>query len=67
MTTLYSYEPSSNSFTAVSEPSPSESYHYWSEASQSYLPYEPSPVEWTEYYEPSVVDLYSYEESTESY
>jgi len=64
---LYFYVASTNSFKAVNEPSPSESYHYWSESAQSYLPYEPSPVEWTDYYEPSAVELFIYDTTSGSY
>lgn len=41
---LYSFDQPTQDFYTVSEPNPYTSYYYYSEESQSYLPYEPTPV-----------------------
>jgi len=54
------WHPSTSYFQIETEPSPYQSYYYYEPSTQSYLPYEPSPVQWTSYYEEPTVELYSY-------
>ena len=43
-TDLYYYEPSTEQYYVASEPSPFAEYYTWSEQTQSYQSYTPSPV-----------------------
>jgi hypothetical protein len=58
--TIYTYEPSTDSYVSVETPSPDTTYFYYEPSTQAYEYYEPSPVsapiytynEYTEVYEP---------------
>jgi len=64
---LYTYEESSGSYVPAREWSPSVSYFFYSEATDSYRSYQPTSAVWTEYYEAPSVSLYWREPSTQTY
>jgi hypothetical protein len=64
---LYWYEPSTETYEPVSEPSPYLSYYWYEPSTQTYFEYSPSPLAWTSTFEEPSVPLYYYDESTSSY
>jgi hypothetical protein len=64
---LFTYQEVTESYVPAREPSPVESYYFWSEETNSYRTYTPTPAVWTEYYETPSVSLYYYEPQTETY
>jgi hypothetical protein len=64
---LYSWNEYSEAYESSSSPNPYWSYYTFSEATGTYNSYEPTPARWTNYYGVPSVDLYSYDESTNSY
>jgi hypothetical protein len=41
------------------EPSPYNTYYYYEASTESYVEYEPTPVQWTDFYEVPTVELYT--------
>jgi hypothetical protein len=64
---LYSWNEYTGEYEQSSSPSPYADYYVFSSATNQYTGYNPTPVVWTKFYATPSVDLYSYDESTNSY
>lgn len=60
--TVYSYNPSTNSYYEPSNLSPYDSYYTWNSITNTWESYEPTPITWTSYWETPSVSLYTYDE-----
>jgi hypothetical protein len=54
-------------FTYVAEPSPYQSYYGWNLPTQTYEPYVPTPVAWTDWYEPATEEVYTFVPALDTY
>jgi hypothetical protein len=54
-------------FSYVAEPSPYLSYYYYDVSTETYVPYEPTPVAWTDWYEPVTEEVYTFVPALDTY
>lgn len=66
---LYSYEPYTDTYSYVAQPSPYVDYSYAiaDTCPQEYASYEPTPAVWSQYFDIPEVPLFYYETSTNNY
>ena len=59
--------PATETYEFVNEPSPYTPYFSYSLETEQFLPFSPTPVQWTDYYTAPSAPLFYYEPSTDQY
>lgn len=64
---IYFYDQPSGNYFQTETLVPGTQYYYWSQPTQEFTEYIPTPVNWSEYYETPTEDLYYYDSGLTEY